>query len=64
MAVVLLDSNASLVRSSFTANNPYDAYNWLYRQARNNNQAVFLNQNINNVQLRFVGLSINSDDNF
>ena len=64
MAVVLLDSNASLVRSSFTAINPYDAYNWLYRQARNNNQAVFLNQNINNVQLRFVGLSINSDDNF
>lgn len=64
MAVVLLDSNASLVRSSFSADNPYEAYNWLYRQARNSNEAVFLNQNINNTPLRFTAVPINSQDNF
>jgi signal transduction histidine kinase len=64
MVVVLLDENGSVVRSSLATSNPYVAFNHLYQQARDNSGAVYLNENVDNTPLRFIGVPIQTNDNF
>lgn len=54
MVVVLLDHNGSVVRSSLSADTPYVSYTFLFQQAQSDQGSVYLNQNINNIPMRFL----------
>lgn len=54
MVVVLLDQNGSVARSSLNTDNPYVSYQYLFRQAQNNTEPVYINQDISNKPMRFI----------
>ena len=63
MVVVLLDQNGSVVRTSLSSNNPFVSYKYLFEQAQNNVEAIYINQDINNTPMRFIAEPIRAGDN-
>ncbi len=63
MVVVLLDQNGSVVRTSLNSNNPYVSYQYLFEQAQNSSEAIYVNQDISNTPMRFVAEPIRAGNN-
>jgi len=62
MVVVVLDSNGDIVRSSLE-NNTKDSYRGIYNQVKNSSNAIYINENIQDVPMRFIAKSITANNN-
>lgn len=62
MVVILMDENGTVVSSSLASGNPYDSYNFLYKQAKEEKIPAFLNLNIKNSPMRITAYPINQNN--
>ena len=64
MVVVLLDQNGSVVGSSISSDNLKVSFQYLFQQASNSTEPVYLNQDISNVYMRFIAVPIKNGNDF
>lgn len=64
MVVVLLDQQGDVVRSSFSNDSPYMSYQYLFQQAQNSSEPVYLNQYIGHVPMRFISRPVKNENGF